>query len=54
MEKAEPNANLLILQKESERVAKIGKPPRGLLSVVTVTRLEDFYSDKKPVEKKPS
>jgi hypothetical protein len=52
--KIEPNVNLLKLMKEPERVAKRGKPPKGLLSSTILARLEGFYSNKKSVEEKPS
>jgi ribosome-binding protein aMBF1 (putative translation factor) len=38
--KVKPSANLLRLMKEPERVAKRGKPPKGLLSSTTPAKLE--------------
>jgi hypothetical protein len=46
MNKIEPNANLLKLMKEPERVAKRGKPPKGLLSSTLFARLEGLHSNK--------
>jgi hypothetical protein len=40
MNKAKPNANLLRVMKEPERVAKRGKPPKGLLSSTMPAKLE--------------
>jgi ribosome-binding protein aMBF1 (putative translation factor) len=45
MSKTEPSANLLRLMKEPERVAKKGKPPKGLLSSATPAKLEQTVKE---------